>query len=204
MRALILIDLQNDFFPGGALGIPQAENIFPLANNIQRDFEYIFASKDWHPIDHISFAVNHPGHADFDVININGIEQVLWPVHCVQETFGAEFNSKLNTAKFTDIIYKGTDSTIDSYSCFFDNKHLKDTSLNRKLTELKIRDLYFMGLATDYCLKYTVLDSLELGYNTYVIKNGCFGINKNPGDVELAFKEMQNSGAKLIEWQGQI
>jgi len=196
-RVLLLVDLQNDFFPGGPLGVPGAEAVFPLANTIQDHFDLIIASKDWHPQNHTSFASNHPGHAVFELIDLKGLPQVLWPDHCVQNTPGSEFHPKLETDKIHKIIYKGTDPNIDSYSAFFDNAHQKSTGLETYLKENNVQTLAIMGLATDYCVLYSVLDALQLGFKVTVIKDGCFGIDKNPGDVEQALSEMKSAGALI-------
>lgn len=195
--ALILVDLQNDFFPGGALGVPGAEGLFPLANDIQDRFKQIVATKDWHPKNHGSFASNHPGCHPYEVVELNGIMQVLWPDHCVQNTQGAEFHPGLQTAKINKIIHKGTDPGLDSYSTFYDNAHRKSTELHAYLQENNITTVYIMGLATDYCVQYSVLDAIILGYKTHVILEGCFGINKTPDDVEKAISNMQEAGAIL-------
>ncbi len=196
--ALILVDLQNDFFPGGALGVPAADTIFPLANQIQSKFHWIVATQDWHPSNHGSFVTMHPGCKLFEMVDLNGVPQVLWPPHCIQDTHGAEFHPKLQTGRFDKIIYKGTDTKIDSYSTFFDNAHLRHTGLDDYLKEKGIECVFLMGLATDYCVLYSTLDAINLGYSTYVIQDGCFGIDKNAGDVEKAFKRMQEKGATLI------
>lgn len=196
--ALILVDLQNDFFPGGALGVPDADGIFPLANNIQTHFDLILATKDWHPQNHGSFASNHPGKKVYDEIQLKGIPQILWPDHCVQNSKGAEFHPNLQTEKIKKVFLKGTDPDYDSYSTFFDNAHIKNTGLEQYLKEQEVADVYIMGLATDYCVLFSVLDSQELGFKTFVIVDGCFGINKSPGDVDRALEKMKNKGAKLI------
>jgi len=198
-KALILVDLQNDFFPGGTLGVPKADEIFPLANDIQNYFELIVATKDWHPLNHGSFASNHPGHKLYDVVDLKGISQVLWPNHCVQKTKGAEFNSKLKTDKIQQVFYKGTDPDYDSYSTFFDNAHIKQTGMEKYLKDQGIKDVYIMGLATDYCVFYSVLDAIKLGFNTYVILDGCYGINKAPGDVDRAIESMKKAGAVITD-----
>lgn len=196
--ALILVDLQNDFFPGGSLGVPGANAIFPLANEIQTHFQHVIATKDWHPKNHGSFASQNPNHAIYDLIDLKGLPQILWPDHCVQDTLGAQFHPKLKTTRFEKIIFKGTHPEIDSYSTFFDNAHQKSTGLADYLREHKINTLYFMGLATDYCVLYSVLDAAKLGFKAFVIQDGCFGLNKNPGDVDKAFKEMEAVGATLV------
>lgn len=196
--ALILVDLQNDFFPGGALPVKEANQIFPLANELQEYFPLIIASKDWHPKNHKSFASIHPKHQLYDVIDLHGFAQVLWPDHCIQGSNGSEFHSKLNTKNIHKIIYKGTNTEIDSYSTFFDNEHKKDTGLNQYLKDQKVTEIYIMGLATDYCVLYSVSDARKLGWKTSVVQDGCFGIEKNPGDIKKAFEEMENQGANII------
>jgi nicotinamidase/pyrazinamidase len=197
--ALIFIDLQNDFFPGGSLGVPGADAIFPLANTIQDRFNLVIATQDWHPKNHKSFANNHPSHKIFETVVLNGLPQVLWPDHCVQDTKGAELHSSLRRDKIHKIIHKGTDPEIDSYSAFFDNAHQKETKLNQFLKEKGIDTVYIMGLATDYCALYTVLDAVHLGYETYLIEDGCFGINQKPNDVANAIEQMKSVGAIIIK-----
>lgn len=198
--ALVLVDLQNDFFPGGALGVPSADadTIILLANELSPLFPWVIATQDWHPKNHRSFVTQHPGHQLYDVISLNNIPQILWPEHCVQGTFGAKFHSQLNQQAIHQIIHKGTDPNIDSYSTFFDNKHLRRTGLEAYLKDKGITEVFIMGLATDYCVLYSVLDSLALGFKTYVIVDGCRGINKEPQDIEKALKKMQDSSATLI------
>lgn len=198
MQALLLVDLQNDFFPGGALAVPKADQLFPLANDIQDYFQLIVATRDYHPANHQSFASRHPEKHVYDVIDLNGILQVLWPNHCVQNTPGSEFHPFLKTDRIDHIVYKGTDPEIDSYSCFFDNAHRKNTGLHAYLQSKNVNTIYIMGLATDYCVQYSVLDARQLGYPTSVIIDGCFGIDKNPGDIEKAIQAMQQAGASII------
>jgi len=197
--ALILVDLQNDFFPGGALGVPGANSIFPLANDIQDQFDLIVATKDWHPQNHGSFASNHPGHAVYEVIKLKDVPQVLWPDHCVQNTSGAEFHPSLKTQKINKVFFKGTNPDYDSYSTFFDNAHIKKTGLEQYLRDQGVTDVYIMGLATDYCVLFSALDATKLGFNTFVITDACYGINKSPGDIDRALESMKEAGAKLID-----
>jgi len=197
-KALILVDIQNDFLPGGALAVPDGDRIIPVANRIQGLFDLIVATRDWHPPDHGSFASNHPGKKPGDVIDLNGLEQILWPAHCVQNTKGAEFAASFETDLIEQIIYKGTDAGIDSYSTFFDNAHRKATGLHDYLKEREVTDIHIAGLATDYCVKFSVQDALELGYKTYVIEDGCRGVNLERGDSEKAFQEMKALGAVII------
>ncbi len=198
MNALILIDLQFDFFNEGALPVPEAEQVLPVANRAMDHFGLIVASQDWHPANHGSFAANHWWRKPGQVIDLNGLPQVLWPIHCVQETFGASFHSGLDTSRIDRVFRKGTDPGIDSYSCFFDNGHRKSTGMGDWLKDQQVTDLYFLGLATDYCVKSSVLDALDLGFNAWLIEDGCRGVNLNPGDAENAVAEMEKKGARII------
>lgn len=195
--ALIMVDLQNDFCPGGRLSVPDGDAVIPLANQLQQHFDLIIATKDWHPQDHVSFASNHPGKREGDVLIINGIEQILWPDHCVQNTKGAEFHPGLDTSKINKIFLKGTDKNIDSYSTFFDNAHLRNTGLAAYLREQQINDIYIMGLATDYCVKYSCHDAVKLGFNTHIIVDACRGIELHEGDIAAALDEMRGEGVKI-------
>ena len=199
MKALIIVDLQNDFIPGGALPVRHSDEVIPLANELQRRFELVLATQDWHPPDHGSFAANHPGKKSGDRIMLDGIEQILWPVHCVQNTRGAEFASTFDTSRIARIFHKGIEPRIDSYSTFFDNAHRRETGLSDYLKERSIKDIYLMGLALDYCVKYSVLDSRQLGLNTHVILDGCRGIGLEPGDLDRALDEMKHAGAVLLQ-----
>ena len=199
MRALILVDLQNDFLPGGALPVPHGDEVIPVANELQQRFDLVVATKDWHPLNHGSFAANHAGKKAGDRIILDGIEQILWPVHCVQNTFGAEFASSFDTSRVVHIFHKGTERNIDSYSTFFDNAHRRHTGLAHYLEKRGIKDIYLMGLALDYCVKYSTLDARELGLNTFVIVDGCRGIELEPGDINRALEEMKHTGAVLLK-----
>jgi nicotinamidase/pyrazinamidase len=198
MNALIVVDLQNDFLPGGALPVPHGAEIISVANELQRHFDLVLATKDWHPRDHGSFAVNHPGKKPGDRIILNGIEQILWPVHCVQHTHGAEFAPSFDTRRIAHVFHKGTERNIDSYSTFFDNAHRRHTGLADYLKKRAIKDVYLMGLALDYCVKYSTLDARELGLDAHVILDGCRGIELVPGDIERALGEMKRAGAPLL------
>jgi nicotinamidase/pyrazinamidase len=199
MNALIIVDLQNDFLPGGALAVPRGDEVIPLANELQSKFDLVLATKDWHPPDHGSFAANHPGKKPGDRILLDGIEQILWPVHCVQNTRGAEFASSFDTSRIAHVFHKGTERNIDSYSTFFDNAHRRHTGLADYLEKHGIRDIYLMGLALDYCVKYSALDARQLGFNTHIILDGCRGIELTPGDIERAIEEMKRAGAKILK-----
>ena len=201
MKALIIVDLQNDFLPGGALPVPDGDEVIPLANELQRHFEVVLATQDWHPPDHGSFAANHSGKKPGDRIMLDGIEQILWPVHCVQNTHGAEFAASFDTSRVAHIFHKGIDPRIDSYSTFFDNAHRRETGLADYLKKRAFSEIYLMGLALDYCVKYSTLDARHLGLNTHVILDGCRGINLEPGDIDRALDEMKSVGAILLQSQ---
>jgi nicotinamidase/pyrazinamidase len=199
MNALIIVDLQNDFLPGGALPVPHGDEVIPVANELQRHFRLVVATKDWHPPDHGSFAANHKGKKPGDRIILDGIEQILWPVHCVQNTHGAEFAPTFDTSRIALVFHKGVDPLIDSYSTFFDNAHRRHTGLAHYLEERSIKDIYLLGLALDYCVKYSALDARQLGLNTHVILDGCRGIELEPGDIDRALDEMKGVGAILLQ-----
>jgi nicotinamidase/pyrazinamidase len=197
--ALILVDLQNDFVPGGALAVPQGDEVIPVADELQEKFDLVLATKDWHPPDHGSFAENHAGKKPGDRIVLDGIEQILWPVHCVQNTYGAEFVPLFDRSRIAHIFHKGTERNIDSYSTFFDNAHRRHTGLAHYLEKREVRQVYLMGLALDYCVKYSALDALQLGFKTYVIIDGCRGIDLESGDIDRALNEIKQSGAVLVK-----
>jgi nicotinamidase/pyrazinamidase len=194
MKALILVDIQNDFLPGGALAVPGGDEILPVVEQLQSRFELVVATQDWHPADHGSFAANHPGKSPGDHLELHGLPQILWPVHCVQGTPGADFAPALRQDRFARIFRKGTDATIDSYSGFFDNGHRRSTGLGEYLREQGMTDVYLAGLATDYCVKFTALDAVKLGFRTHLIEDACRGVDLHPGDVRQAVEEMRSAG----------
>lgn len=196
--ALILVDIQNDFIPGGALPTKNGDEIVPVANRLQPHFHLVVASQDWHPRDHGSFASNHPGRKPGEVIDLHGLPQILWPDHCVQGSPGAEFHRDLDTSGIARVFRKGTDPGIDSYSTFYDNAHRKSTGLGDYLREQNVTGVYVAGLATDYCVKWSALDALGLGFRTYVIRDACRGVDLAPGDIEAALDEMRSAGAEII------
>ncbi len=199
MNALIIVDLQNDFLPGGALPVPRGDEVIPLANTLQNHFELVLATQDWHPANHGSFATNHAGKKPGDRVELDGIEQILWPAHCVQETPGAEFAPSFDTKRIARVFQKGTDPRIDSYSTFLDNAHRKATGLGDYLKERSIKHVYLLGLALDYCVKYSALDARYLGFKTRVIVDACRGIALEPGDLDRALNEMNEVGATLVQ-----
>ena len=196
--ALIVVDVQNDFLPGGALAVPGGDEVVPVANRLLSEMPLSVATQDWHPANHGSFAANHPGRAAGEVIELAGQQQVLWPVHCVQGTRGAEFAAALDADRFAAVFPKGTNPRIDSYSGFFDNGHLQSTGLRDYLQQQGIQRVYVLGLATDYCVKFTALDARGLGLETYLIEDGCRGVELRPGDVERALAEMTAAGVRMV------
>lgn len=196
-HALILVDLQNDFLPGGALPVPEGDKVIPIANRLMDDFEIIAATKDWHPPDHGSFAANHPDRQLYEVIDLHGLPQVLWPVHCVQGTSGADFAPDLDLDRITRIFPKGTDPGIDSYSGLYDNGHRRSTGLAEWLREQGVKRMTVCGLATDYCVKFTALDALADGFEVTLNLPASRGVDLQPGDVERAVAEMKDKGVKI-------
>jgi nicotinamidase/pyrazinamidase len=201
MTALILVDLQNDFMPGGSLAVPEGDEIIPIVNQlIHLPFDLIVATKDWHPADHGSFADNH-GKCIGEHIQLAGLDQILWPRHCVQGTKGSEFTSGWDITSINKTIYKGIEKNIDSYSTFFDNGHRRSTGLAPYLKEKGIKHLYIAGLATDYCVKYSVMDALQLDFTVDVIIDACRGVNLNANDSKDALETMNKAGATLISFK---
>jgi nicotinamidase/pyrazinamidase len=199
MRALLLVDLQYDFLPGGALAVPHGDETIELAPRLVPRFETVVATQDWHPSDHGSFAANHPGTSPGQTIELHGLSQVLWPAHCVQGTRGAELHEAIDRSRLAAVFRKGTDPQVDSYSGFFDNDRRKSTGLDDWLEKRGVRQLYVLGLATDYCVKATVLDALKLGFDVWVIEDGCRAVERAPGDGEKALSIMRGFGATVIE-----
>lgn len=198
MDALILVDIQYDFLPGGALAVDDGGAVIPVANGLQEHFDLVVATQDYHPANHLSFAANHPGKQPGDHVQLKGLEQVLWPVHCVQESEGARFADELLMDQVARVFPKGTDPEIDSYSGFFDNGHLKATGLGDYLQQRGVDRVVILGLATDYCVKYTALDARQLGFDTIVVEDGTKGVNLQPQDDERALEEMKSVGVRVI------
>lgn len=196
-KVLIIVDMQNDFCPGGALAVKEGDQIVVLINKLQSKFDLVVATQDWHPRNHKSFARNN-GKKVGEVIELNGLKQILWPDHCVQGTEGAELRKDLDTAKIQKIFQKGTDPNIDSYSGFFDNGHKKATGLGEYLKKQGVDSVYIVGLATDYCVKFTALDAVELGFKTYLIQDACRGVNLQKDDADHAIQEMKAKGVVIV------
>jgi nicotinamidase/pyrazinamidase len=197
-KALIIVDVQNDFCPGGALGVPDGDKIIPIINRIQGDYDLVVATKDWHPANHGSFAASHEGKQVQDIVRLGGLPQILWPVHCVQGTEGAEFVKELDTSHIAKVFEKGTDPEIDSYSGLYDNGHKKATGLSEYLKENGIEEVAIAGLATDYCVKFTAMDARQDGFKTKVILGACRGVNLIPTDVDTAIREMRLAGIEMV------
>lgn len=170
MKTLIIVDIQNDFLEGGSLAVPNGNDVIPILNEIQKDFDLILATQDWHPHNHKSFAAEHPGKNEFELIDLNGLPQVLWPVHCVQVSFGAEFHKDLKMNSIEAIFRKGMDREIDSYSGFYDNGKRKNTGLFGYLKDRKVSEVFVAGLAADFCVYFTANDALDLGFETTIIE----------------------------------
>lgn len=199
MKALLLIDLQNDFMPGGTLPVSDGFASVQAANFAQKFFRIVIATKDWHPEKHLSFANQHPGKKPGEIIELNGLKQMLWPVHCVQNTQGAAFSKGLDQTQIQHVVTKGQDVNVDSYSAFFDNAHRHATGLGHYLQLRAIDEIYLLGVATEYCVKFSALDSIGLGLKTNVIIDGCRGIGLHENDIRNAEIEMQDAGVRLVK-----
>ncbi len=199
MKALIIVDVQNDFCPGGALPVPEGDSVVEVINRIQPAFDLVVATQDWHPADHGSFAANHPGSRPGEQIDLAGLPQILWPVHCVQGTPGAELHPRLDRSRIARVFPKGTDPSVDSYSGFFDNGRRSSTGLGEYLNQHGVTDVYVCGLATDYCVKATGLDAVGLGFKTYLIEDACRGVELQPGDVQRAIGEMRGQWVMMVQ-----
>lgn len=198
MEALIIVDLQLDFLENGNLEVPNGDQIIPIVNQLMTQFDIIVATKDWHPANHVCFAANHPWRKPFQEIKIEGYQQILWPMHCVQNTLGAEFPPQLNVKNIDKIIYKGTNPDIDSYSAFFDNHHQNQTELNSYLIENQIDKIYICGLAYDYCVKFTAIDGVELGYEIIIIEDACRSIHEDEISMNLLRSELESKRIRII------
>ncbi|WP_445666032.1 bifunctional nicotinamidase/pyrazinamidase [Fodinibius sp. AD559] len=197
MKALLIVDVQNDFCPGGALEVPNGDQIIPTINNLSEQFDIVIQTQDWHPQGHSSFASSHQGKEPFETIEMPYGEQVLWPDHCVQDSQGADFHPDLETNRSQLIIRKGFRKDIDSYSAFYENDDETTTGLTGYLRERNIDTLYAVGLATDFCVKWSVVDGIKEGFNVFVVEDAVKGIDIE-GSVDQAWTEMLEKGAKKV------
>src|SRR5699024_901133 len=197
--ALLLVDIQNDFLPGGALAVADGDAVVPVANRLMPAFEHVIASQDWHPPRHKSFAAEHAGKQPFETVDLDGLEQILWPVHCVQGTPGAGFASGLDVAPIDSVARKGSDERIDSYSAFYDNGHRKATGLTELLRGRGIDGVAVMGLAADVCVAYTVHDALAEGFKVWLVEDGTRGVDMAAGDTARAIEAMRDAGAVVTD-----
>ncbi|MDB5096829.1 MAG: isochorismatase hydrolase [Cyanobacteria bacterium RYN_339] len=195
-HALILVDIQNDFCPGGALAVREGAAVVGVANRLMPTYDLVVATQDWHPAAHESFASQH-GKAPGELITLHGLPQVLWPDHCVQGSAGAAFHPDLEVKQIHKVFQKGLDSRVDSYSGFFDNGHQHPSGLGDYLLAQGVTDVDVVGLATDYCVKFTALDAARLGFKTRVLAEGCRGVELAPGDVEKAYEELRAAGVAV-------
>jgi nicotinamidase/pyrazinamidase len=196
MDALILVDIQNDFLPGGALAVPRGDEIIPVVNKLQERFALVVATQDWHPAGHASFASSHPGKSVYDAIQIDGVEQILWPDHCVQGSRGAELARSFKTNRVEVIFRKGTDPGIDSYSAFYDNARRKSTGLEGYLKWKNVDRVFLVGLAADFCVSYSALDALAAGFGAVLIKDATRAISEK--GFKAAEKALLGKGGTVI------
>ena len=197
MRALLIVDLQNDFCPGGSLAVPDGDSIIPTVNKLVNVFDAVIQTQDWHPAGHSSFASSHEGKEPYDTVEMDYGIQVLWPDHCVQGSMGAEFHPELNTLKTQVVIRKGFRKVIDSYSTFYENDQETTTGLTGYLNQRGITDLYTVGLATDFCVKWSILDGFDEGFNMYIVKDAVKGIDLD-GSLDAAWNEMKEKGVNIV------
>ena len=196
MKTLVIIDVQNDFLKNGSLEVPSGNEVIEPINQIMKNYELVVATKDWHPLNHVSFASNHPDKKIGDVIKVDDLDQILWPDHCIQKTKGSDFPAALNYGKINKVFCKGINSQIDSYSGFYDNAKIRSTGLSDYLKEKKVTSIDFVGLVTEYCVKFSVLDSIDENFKTRVILKGIKGINIK--ESNKALNEMKSKGVDLL------
>lgn len=199
MKALILVDIQNDFCEGGALAVNNGNSILPVVNKMMKDYDLVIATQDFHPLNHKSFASNNPGSAVGELGQLNGQPQVMWPNHCVEGTEGSLLRPELDQKTIHKIFKKGMNPEVDSYSGFYDNDHNSSTGLGEFLKAKKVTEVMVVGLALDYCVKYTALDSKKLGFATSVYLPATKAVNLSAGDEQKAVKELTYNGVCVVE-----
>ncbi len=197
MRAFLVIDVQNDFCPGGALAVPGGDEVVPRINELAGRFEHVLLTQDWHPPGHLSFASSHAGKAPFETVELAYGSQILWPDHCVRGTPGAAFHPELRLDRAELVLRKGFRRAIDSYSAFFENDHRTPTGLAGYLRERGVETLYLAGLATDFCVQYSALDGRAVGFEVYVVEDAVRGIDTQ-GSLEEAWRQMDAAGVRVV------
>ncbi len=197
--ALVIVDVQNDFCPGGSLAVAGGDLVIPIINRIAGSLPIVVATQDWHPADHVSFASRHRGKSPLDTVELAGVTQVLWPDHCVQGSKGAELHPGLDQRPIDLLLRKGTHRDVDSYSAFFENDRTTATGLAYYLRGLGCEELFLAGLATDYCVLYSALDAVGLGFRTTVVSDAVKGVDQPPGSTEEALRRMTAAGVALCE-----
>ena len=195
---LIVVDVQNDFCPGGALAVAEGDLVVPVINRIMGGFYRVVATQDWHPKNHVSFASNHPGKKPFEQIMIGEITQTLWPDHCVPGTKGAAFHEGLHADRFDLVVRKGTNPAVDSYSAFLENDKKIRTGLDGYLKSVKAGRVFLAGLATDYCVFFSAMDAASFGFKTTVIIDACRGIDVPEHNIEISIQAMKKKGITII------
>jgi len=196
---LLVVDVQQDFCPGGSLPVPEGDAIIPLVNRLAARFRRVVATQDWHPRNHVSFASNHPGARPFDTIPGPAGEQILWPDHCIPGTPGARLLPELDTLRFDLILRKGTNPALDSYSAFFENDRKTPTGLHNYLNGLGIDSVYLAGLALDVCVFYSIMDAVKLGFQAVLVSDACRAIDTPKGTLATRLDEMREAGARIVE-----
>ncbi len=196
MKTLIIIDVQNDFIPGGSLAVPEGDEIVPVINAMLPKFDLVVATQDWHPSKHKSFASNHPNKEVFEIIELNGLTQQIWPDHCLRDSYGAQFHPELQVKPIEAIFRKGMDPEIDSYSGFYDNGHKKSTGLAGYLKEKGAKDLYFCGLAADICVYFSLLDALKEGFSATLVEDASKALNTS-GFTKIK-DDIRSKGGKIM------
>ncbi len=197
--ALLIIDVQNDFCPGGSLAVAEGDAVVPVINRLMRRVPRVVATQDWHPPDHVSFASSHPGRKILDAVVVEGVSQVLWPDHCLQGTRGAELHPSLDIRGVGLVLRKGMRSTLDSYSAFFENDRKTATGLSHYLKGLDVRRIAVCGLATDYCVRASAVDARRLGLEVLLVEDACRGVDYPEGSIRAALDEMVKTGVKPVE-----
>ncbi len=199
-RALLVIDVQNDFCPAGSLAVPDGDRVVPVINRLAPGFAKVVATQDWHPPGHVSFASSHPGARAFQTVELPGGQlQMLWPEHCLAGSRGAELHPGLQTVPLSLILRKGSRRELDSYSAFFENDRRTPTGLGACLRELGCTELYLCGLATDVCVYYSAQDALRLGFAVRLVQDACRGIDQPAGSLQERLQELARAGVKILD-----